>query len=295
MRRDSTVAWGLIYSASSVAMLITNKLALTQFSEPALLTCFQLISAAVISSAFVAAEGFRVQNRRVILLYGFEASCFTLGLVANMRALLYTSVGAVIAVRSCLPIFVSIVEMLSGTYPLPSVRSVLALAFVALCAYGYAATDLTIVVSNPKGIFWLVVYVSVLTFQIMYGKWLITAVSISHWERVLFTNALGIPGLIFVATRNHDLQFSEAWYHALESWELISVTCVLGVCISYASWRVRSIIAASTFSMIGVVSKMLTAVLSSFIWHTNSSTLGIVFLFGCIGAASFFERGKTRK
>ena len=75
-----------------------------------------------------------------------------------MRALLYTNVGAVIAARSCLPIFVSTVEVVSGKYPLPSVRSVLALSVVALCACGYA-TDLTIVVSDHKGMFWLAVYV----------------------------------------------------------------------------------------------------------------------------------------
>ena len=147
-------------------MLIANKLALIQFSEPDLLTCFQLIAATIITCDFVASEGFSVQDRRVILLYGFEASCFTLSLVANMRALLYTNVGAVIAARSCLPIFVSTVEVVSGKYPLPSVRSVLALSVVALCACGYAATDLTIVVSDHKGMFWLAVYVSVLTFQI---------------------------------------------------------------------------------------------------------------------------------
>ena len=252
-------------------MLIANRLALIQFSEPDLLTCFQLIAATIITCDFVASEGFSVQDRRVILLYGFEASCFTLSLVANMRALLYTNVGAVIAARSCLPIFVSTVEVVSGKYPLPSVRSVLALSVVALCACGYA-TDLTIIVSDHKGMFWLAVYVSVLTFQILYGKWLITAVSISHLERVLFTNALGIPGLLFVAPWNHDLKFFEAWHHALEAWQLISVTSVLGVCISYASWRVRSMIAASTFSLIGMVSKMLTVVLSSFNWHTNTNS-----------------------
>ena len=66
---------------------------------------------------------------------------FAAGLFANMKALLLTNVGAVIAARSCLPVIVCIIEWAFMGRSLPSARSTLSLAGVVGFAGLYIRFD----------------------------------------------------------------------------------------------------------------------------------------------------------
>lgn len=289
--RHTRARWVLVYSVCSLSLLLTNKLALTTFPAPNALTCLQLLTSSLVLSLLVVYSGHKKTDHTTLALFGIEASCFSLGLLANMKALLYTSVGAVIAARSCLPLLVLSLEVV--TRRAASVvrwRSMLCLAGVAAFACGFAFVDPGLMLSGSTGIFWLLMYDTILAFQVLYGKWLIGRVPMSHLQRALYTNSFGLPLSLCMFHSSKEYGIDSFVLALRESTLMISITCFLGFGISYSSWRLRAMVEASTFSLIGVVNKMLTVIISSCTLDAQSSSIGIMFLLGCIACAFFYER-----
>ena len=284
--RAAKVKSALLYSTCSTTMLVTNKLAVEACNAPTLLTCVQLGTA---SSAVIFLLYFREYKHvgiKVMALYAVEATCFAFGLLANMLSLLYTSVGAVIAARSCVPLIVVCYEVISSSRRIPRAGACLALLGVAGCATGYASTDSEVQISGLRGGFWLAMYVAILSFQTVYGKWIISRARMSHLQRVLYTNIFGLPMLcciVIVTGETHQLVVSRL---ALRT---AALTCVLGLGISYSGWELRAIVDATTFSLIGVLNKSLSILLSLIVFGRSSSWSGIFLLLGSILSVFLYE------
>ena len=392
------VFWIVVYSFCSSSMLVINKLAVQSLPLPTVVSGAQLlVSAAVVVVMQVC--GYKVMgpmDKSKVLPFMFYTAMFAGGLFANMKALMLTNVGAVIAARSCLPVIVCLIEFAFMGRALPSARSVLSLTgvvgkgkrrehnrrrgggtfrngrerrthadetrdtkyvlvlggmeaepdpigvsrvfsgardendcvlFVGFCLstacvfqvslflhytlcdvklffffffltlvlaavpfhplpFGFAAMyikfDTGVAVAGVQGFAWLFVWWILLALQMTYGKWMTEEIEMTQWERVFYTNAFAVPPtiILFFATGEQGkvsgLEMGD-W-----AWFWLVASCAMGVGISYSGWRSRSVITATTFTLVGVLNKMATIAFTVIVWPHDTSALSIVSLVFCI-------------
>jgi hypothetical protein len=63
-------------------------------------------------------------------------------------------------------------------------------------------------------------------------------------------------------------------------WLLLS--CIIGVGISYTGWRLKDLVTATTFTLVGVLNKMATIALSALAFPGTASVQGCAALVACI-------------
>ena len=63
-------------------------------------------------------------------------------------------------------------------------------------------------------------------------------------------------------------------------WLLLS--CCIGVGISYSGWRLKDLVTATTFTLVGVLNKMATIALSALAFPGATSARGCVALLACL-------------
>ena len=124
--------WIAIYSLCSSSMLVVNKLAVAAIPLPTVVSGAQLVSSAIVP-LLMQLCGYSVIGKMTYarsLPYVVYTSMFAAGLFANMKALLLTNVGAVIAARCCLPLIVSVIEYSIMGRSWPNKRSMVSLVRV---------------------------------------------------------------------------------------------------------------------------------------------------------------------
>ena len=101
----------------------------------------------------------------------------------------------------------------------------------------------------------------VLIFQLTYGKFLVSGLPLkSLWTPVLYTNTLSVLPAMLVGIMAGEL--SQARLQSIQLtnaalfWLLTS--CVVGICISWAGFLCQSLVTATSYTVVGVMNKMLT-------------------------------------
>ena len=125
---EKLVAIG-VYSLCSSSMLVVNKLAVAAIPLPTVVSGAQLVSSAAIPLVMQAcgAPVIGKMTAARVVPYALYTTMFASGLFANMKALLLTNVGAVIAARCCLPLIVSAIEYSFMGRSWPNKRSTVSL------------------------------------------------------------------------------------------------------------------------------------------------------------------------
>ena len=139
-----------------------------------------------------------------------------------------------------------------------------------------------VMVDGASGYVWLLVWWVLLALQMTYGKWMTEKIEMTQWERVFYTNAFALPPtflLFFVTGENAEVNDVFLGDNAL-LWLIAS--CVMGVGISYSGWRTRSVITATTFTLVGVLNKMATIAFTVIVWPADASLASIAALVCCI-------------
>ena len=124
-----------VYSLCSSSMLVVNKLAVAAIPLPTVVSGAQLVSSAAIPLVIQAcgAPVIGKMSAARVVPYALYTTMFAAGLFANMKALLLTNVGAVIAARCCLPLIVSAIEYSFMGRSWPNKRSMVSL--VRVCSF----------------------------------------------------------------------------------------------------------------------------------------------------------------
>jgi hypothetical protein len=182
-----------------------------------------------------------------------------------------TNVGAVISARCCLPLIVCSIEWFFMNRAFPNARSVMSLMGVVVSAGIYIANDTGVDIQGGAGMFWLLVWWLLLAVQMTYGKHLTENIAMTQWERVFYTNAMAIPPTIvlYYATGENELEMEDgegAMFYLI-------LSCVVGVAISYSGWKCRSVITATTFTLVGVLNKMATITFTIIVWPKDFSVV----------------------
>ena len=285
------VLWITLFSSSSVAMILGNKAVLNALPFPLALTFLQLLFAGVFTLPLVIYRGRTQLTARQTSYYVLEGVLFSASIGASLESLSLTNVGTVTIARSGLPVVVYLLEMMLMRNVTLSIRSRLSLAGVIAfgAAYAVIAKGLR---GGLSGVLWVTIWVLLVAIQMVYGKWLVAAVPISDVERVFYTNTFGLPVLFPLASREIPLFIRSESFRG--SAELVFFSCIVGVSIGYTSWKLRSLVSATTFSLVGVLNKMGTVLLAFWIWPDEGSWASLLVLIGCLLSGMMYEGTKQR-
>ena len=165
---SKTLLSAVTYSACSSLMLVINKLALSELPFPTVLTLVQLVFCAccvLLLNAFKFAS-LDSLSWSTAKPFAWYCSVFAFGLYANMQVLERSSIGIVIAARSCLPVLVCAVDVLLFGATLPSARAILSLCAVGFFVLAYILCDHSLRLNSHVQIIWLVMWLTALVYQV---------------------------------------------------------------------------------------------------------------------------------
>ena len=134
-----------------------------------------------------------------------------------------------------------------------------------------------------------------LALQMTYGKWMTEQIEMTQWERVFYTNAFAIPPtvLLFFAT-GENASLNETYVGDNAALWLVA-SCAMGVGISYSGWKTRTVITATTFTLVGVLNKMATIAFTVVVWPADASFASIAALVFCILFGLLYQDAPKRK
>ena len=289
--------WILTYSACSSTMLVINKLAVQELPLPTVVSGAQLAVSALVVLVLkvIWPTTMGPMDKTKIVPFMVYTAMFAGGLYANMKALMLTNVGAVIAARSCLPVIVCLIEWAFMGRSLPGARSTFSLAGVVGFAGFYIVDDAGVTVDGASGYVWLFIWWMLLALQMTYGKWMTEKIDMTQWERVFYTNAFAIPPtvLLFYATGENAAVGDAFVGENAMLW--LGASCAMGVGISYSGWKTRTVITATTFTLVGVLNKMATIAFAVIVWPGDASYASIAALVFCILFGLLYQDAPKRK
>eukprot|EP01032_Pedospumella_encystans_P014884 gene14884-17075_t len=177
-------------------------------------------------------------------------------------------------------------------------RSAASMLVVAVGAIFYCISDSQLSLGGFGAYTWVLLYFLLITVEMTYGKMLTSTVKMqSVWGPVLYCNAFSILPMFFLSYGSGEL--NAAALVNLESvsfggWMVILFSCVVGTLIGYTGWLCRSMVSATTFTLVGVVNKFLTVLLNVAIWDKHSTPSGLFAVCLCLLAGMFYQQAPRR-
>ena len=217
-------------------------------------------------------------DKTKVLPFALYTAMFAAGLFANMKALMLTNVGAVIAARSCLPVIVCTHRVgLHGTIPprrairrCPSPASSGSRVCTSQIHRRRTSTGL-------EGYAWLFAWWIPLALQMTYGKWMTEKIEMTQWERVFYTNAFAVSdddrAVWARASTRKVADLGRSPPRSCPCWTWLAPSCVHGRGHLLQRLARRSVITATTFTLVGVLNKMATIAFTVAIVWPNDSVL----------------------
>ena len=158
--------------------------------------------------------------------------------------------------------------------------------------------DSGIAVEGSEGFMWLFIWWMLLALQMTYGKWMTSAIEMTQWERVFYTNAFAVPPNMVIWYFSDDSSPSKAHVmDHLDSYQknMLLLSCVIGVCISYSGWRCRTVVTATTFTLVGVVNKMATIAFTMIVWPKETTFAKVIALIFCVLFGLLYQEAPMKK
>lgn len=282
----------LLYSVCSSTLLLVNKLAVNYIPAASFVMLVQLLFSVVLVlvgkwSGYIEVDDFVWSKMKPYCLY---VVAFCIGMYANMKALEVSNVETVIVFRSCAPLFVSLLDYSFLGRALPSFKSWAALIVIGIgaCLYVLIESDFTL---HGFGAYsWTLAYLLIICFQMTYGKQILTHVKTTIWGSVLYTNALSlVPMTILFFTTGDYIQVYTVTFNQFNL-TILLLSCVIGCGISYAGWHCRNLVSAATYTLVGVMNKVVTIILNIIIWDKHASVGGLLSLVLCLAGGFFYQQ-----
>lgn len=306
------------YSLCSSTLLLANKMVIEYLPLPSVVSFIQIVSSAIAILVYKMLGG-TVDNIEwpKLKAYSLYIVAFVAAIYANMQALSHSNVETVIVFRACSPIAVTIVEYFLMDRAWPSSRSTFSLLVVAIGAVCYCTADSEFALKGISAYYWVIAYFFLITFEMTYGKKLTSSVKMeSIWGPVLYCNLLAALPMFLLGYVNGDYEnIGEKLAEMPANGAMILLfSCVAGtligyvipvvilirfkllisfpfyvgvVCHRYTGWLCRSMVSATTYTLVGVVNKFLTVLLNTFVWDKHSSPFGIFAVCVCLLAGNY--------
>jgi len=282
------------YATCSSLMLVVNKVAVHTLPAPSFVLLAQLATSAI-AVWLVGQLGIVTVDKlewKKSVLFMPVAVAFLGAIFTNIKTLQYANVETFIVFRASTPIFVSVADYLFLGRELPTAKAWMSLIGLVGGAALYVATDDGYQVN---GYFWVGVWYFVFCFDQIYIKHAVDSVKMdSNWGRVFYTNLLScVPLLAHGAYDQSDFPTqAELTPAALAA---LSVSCLLGVGMSYFAFLCRKNVSAASFTVIGNCCKIGTVVINSLIWENHASPTGLACLGLCLVCTAFYSQAPMRR
>lgn len=125
---------------------------------------------------------------------------------------------------------------------------------------------------------------------------------VSLWTPVLYTNALSIlPSLALALLSGEFDRLDAMHFHGAHGHRHLRVTCFwllmscfIGTAISWAGFWCQSLVSATTYTVVGVMNKMLTISLNVLIWDKHASGAGMASLSLCLVGGTLYQQAPLR-
>lgn len=288
------------YSVCSGSLLFLNKLLLTLIPSPPLMTAIQCLvvlvsvggSAALFGSPRLGAWP---PSAAVLRAYAAYSALFVAGIYTNMRALEVSNVDTVIVFRSAVPLIVAAGDWALMGRAAPSPRSALALlAVIGGCA-AYVSVDAAFHVAGVRAYGWVAVYCFCIAAEMLLGKSITSRHDVSLGDSVLITNGFALlPFLAIGAATGELARGLDATLYTPTACAVLAASCLLSAGIGFTGWWARSLISATSFTVIGTVNKVLTVLINIMFWNKHASALGTFFLLTCLAGGAAYQQAPMR-
>merc|ERR1712187_729799 len=130
---------------------------------------------------------------------------------------------------------------------------------------------------------WLIVYFIFIVVEMVFVKFVVDTIPMSTWTRVYYNNLLSVPMGLASLVGLGDFEFLKTEWSLAALIVLLS-SCVVGITISYAGFNLRKLISATSFTVVGVVCKIITVLINGLIGKNHSNLYGHGGLGVCICA-----------
>lgn len=264
------------YMVCSSTLLVGNKYAVQRVKAPAFILWSQLFGTTVAvkaAHAVRAIENLDALEWSKVLSFMPVALIFVATIFLNMKSLEYANIETFMIFRFSTPLCISICDYLFLGRQLPSPQSWMCLITLLVGAAGYALTDAAYMV---KGYLFCSLWYFIFCCDQVYLKHITSSVEMkSNWGRVFYSNMLASVPLFFMMASETDKIYSLS----TEEVAIVGVTVVLGVAMSYFAWLARSLLSATSFTIVGNVCKVLSIGMNVSLWDKHASPVGIAYLF----------------
>lgn len=280
------------YMLCSACLLISNKLAIHLLPAPSFILFAQLMGTVVVVQAANLMGYIKVDNLEMGKAIKFlpVALIFLLTIFMNMKSLQYANVETFMIFRFSTPLCITVADYAFLGRALPNLRGWASLVALLVGAVGYGLTDSAFQVEGY--VFCAIWYVIFCTDQI-YLKHITNTVKMENWGRVYYSNLLAaIPLVIPFILDSSELAAVQNM--SMNGFIALTVSVVLGAGMSYFAWMARSLLAATSFTIVGNVCKILTIAINVMIWDKHASLFGVMCLLFCLGAAFCYEQAPMR-
>jgi len=215
-----------------------------------------------------------------------------------MRALEGASVETIIVFRACTPLCVAGLEYLFMNRDLPDMKSTGSLLAVMAGASAYVSMDDSFRIGGMGAYFWIFVWYFLLCFQMTFGKYLLKQVDLETvWGPVLYSNFLSIPPTMILGMTLGDFdKWSRGGVEVSDPAVLwVGLSCIVGIAIGYTGWASRDMLSATSYTLVGVVNKLISVMISVTFINTGASMGGIAALMVCLIASTQYSQPGERK
>jgi hypothetical protein len=285
-----TIIIVICYCVASATMILFNKACMKVLPAPCMVTFLQVTaSTLIITTAWCFGL---VQIQRVdsptVFRYAVYSILFVLGINFTMRSLSVSNVETLLIFRSSSPILVSLIDTVFLGRALPSGRSFLSMTAIILGATWFSASEMQ---SNGKGIHGISYNSSNLlltSFLMTWGKYLTDISALNLTTSVFLSNATSILPIFALAIIEKEDLIVGLFQPSVYSVGILTMSCVMGTSISYLGWKMRMLMSAATFTLIGFLNKILTIFGNFLIWNDHAMLLSIVGL--CISIAGAISK-----
>jgi len=292
----------VMYSICSSTLLLLNKLVIAHIPLHSYVSCAQF--------AFATLAVFLLATLRIIdpidfvdfdkfKAYFLYVCCFIVSLYSNFRALENGKIETVIVFRACTPLAVSLLDYAFLGRELPSQRSCVSLLIIIIGATGYVASDKAFSSSGWHAYTWVLIWFCALCVTMTGGKMVLKNYKASSpWDSVYYNNLIGLlPMMLFgsvIAGEWEKYQMLDLGEDRGSILFLLLLSCIVGTGIAYAGWSCRKLISPASFTLVGVVNKMFTIVLSMVITGDGASYKGLACLIFAICGSAFYKQAPMR-
>ena len=287
------------YCIVSSTMLLFNKACMAVLPAPCTVTLLQVTVTTVLIGAAWCCSLVEIQtvDRAVLSQYVTYALIFALGVNFTMRSLAITNVETVLLFRSCSPVLVAFVDTLCLGREMPSCRSFASMLCIVLGATWFAASELQTETSglDVPGVCVNTVNLLLTATLMTWGKHVTDSSAVNLTTSVFICNATSIvPIFALVVLEKEHLIIREHRWLSLYAVGVLGISCVMGTALSYLGWQMRTIMSATSFTVVGVLNKVFTVILNLVLWPDDavwSSTVGL--MFSLVGG-SFYQQSTMR-